>query len=390
MVEKNMLGSKTGKGFFFKDRNSPKGEILSLDLKTLEYKPQVKPKFATLDAAKKVDDLRERLKLVYNGTDKAGEFYRRSFHSDVRVREPPHPRDQRRAVQDRRWHARRLRLGGGSVRDLGCHRRESRAGRDEKAGVKVSPWVNEMLAAGHSSFYKVENGKRLFYDVASKSYKPVPRAEGLIVLSDLPESSVVWKNSAATVRHLGDGILSVSWTSKMNTIGAEVIQGLNKAIDLAEQGYKGPGGLQRRRQLQRGRQRGHDLHDGRGAGVRRPGDGRAHLPEHHDAHALQQHPRGGGPAPAVPGRRHRALPARGQGGGARRDLHGPGGIRRGRDPRRRRHQGVRAAPQRRTEGRATSASTRMRERFLTIGQAKVATSGTKPSRSATCARARTR
>jgi 3-hydroxyacyl-CoA dehydrogenase len=38
---------------------------------------------------------------------------------------------------------------------------------------------------------------------------------------------------------LGDGILAVSWTSKMNTIGAEVIQGLNKAIDLAEAGYKG-------------------------------------------------------------------------------------------------------------------------------------------------------
>jgi 3-hydroxyacyl-CoA dehydrogenase len=81
MVEKQMLGSKTGKGFYFKDRSSKKGEILSLDLKTLAYKPQVKPKFATLDAAKKVDDLRERTKLVYHGTDKAGEFYRRSFQA---------------------------------------------------------------------------------------------------------------------------------------------------------------------------------------------------------------------------------------------------------------------------------------------------------------------
>jgi 3-hydroxyacyl-CoA dehydrogenase len=59
------------------------------------------------------------------------------------------------------------------------------------------------------------------------------------VLSDLPESSMVWKNKDATVRDLGDGILCVSWSSKMNTFGAEVIQGLNKAIDLAEQGYKG-------------------------------------------------------------------------------------------------------------------------------------------------------
>ena len=239
MVEKNMLGSKTGKGFFFKDRNSPKGEILSLDLKTLEYKPQVKPKFATLDAAKKVDDLRERLKLVYNGTDKAGEFYRRSFQAMFAYvsHRIPEISDELYKIDDGMRAGFGWELGPFEAWDaIGV-----KAALDamNAAGVKVSPWVNEMIAAGHSSFYKVENGKRLFYDVASKSYKPVPRAEGLIVLSDLPDSSVLWKNSAATVRHLGDGILSVSWTSKMNTIGAEVIQGLNKAIDLAEQGYKG-------------------------------------------------------------------------------------------------------------------------------------------------------
>jgi 3-hydroxyacyl-CoA dehydrogenase len=239
MVEKNMLGSKTGKGFFFKDRNSPKGEILSLDLKTLEYKPQVKPKFATLDAAKKVDDLRERLKLVYNGTDKAGEFYRRSFQAMFAYvsHRIPEISDELYKIDDG------MRAGfgweAGPFETWDAIGVKAALDAMNAAGVKVSPWVNEMIAAGHSSFYKVENGQRLFYDVASKSYKPVPRAEGLIVLSDLPDSSVVWKNSAATVRHLGDGILSVSWTSKMNTIGAEVIQGLNKAIDLAEQGYKG-------------------------------------------------------------------------------------------------------------------------------------------------------
>ncbi|QQR87012.1 MAG: enoyl-CoA hydratase/isomerase family protein [Flavobacteriales bacterium] len=245
MVEKNMLGSKTGKGFFFKDRNSPKGEILSLDLKTLEYKPQVKPKFATLDAAKKVDDLRERLKLVYNGTDKAGEFYRRSFQAMFAYvsHRIPEISDELYKIDDgmragfgweagpfETWDA----IGVQQVKDeIGKLKAES------GNALTIAPWVDEMLAAGHTSFYKVEQGQRLYYDVASKSYKPVPRAEGLIVLNELPESSIVWKNSAATVRHLSDGILSVSWTSKMNTIGAEVIQGLNKAIDLAEQGYKG-------------------------------------------------------------------------------------------------------------------------------------------------------
>ncbi|MBS1936741.1 MAG: enoyl-CoA hydratase/isomerase family protein [Bacteroidetes bacterium] len=239
MVEKNMLGSKTGKGFFFKDRSTPKGEILSLDLKTLEYKPQVKPKFATLDAAKKVDSLRERLKLVYNGTDKAGEFYRRSFNSLLAYvsNRVPEISDDLYKIDDG------MRAGFGwelgpfeSCDAIGV---EDALRRAQGSGLVVAPWVEEMIAAGHTSFYKTEDGKRLYYDPASKGYKAVPRAEGLIVLADLPESSVVWKNKAVTVHDLGDGILQVGWTTKMNTFGAEVIQGLNKAVDIAEESYKG-------------------------------------------------------------------------------------------------------------------------------------------------------
>lgn len=238
MVEKNMLGSKTGKGFFFKDRAN-KGEIMALDLKTLEYRSQVKPKFATMDAAKKEDDLRKRMTILYDGNDKAGEFYRKSFHGlfayvSHRI---PEITDELYKIDDA------LRAGFGW--ELGPFETWDAVGVKKAmdamkaAGIGVSPWVAEMLAAGHTSFYKTEGGKRMYYDAASKSYKTIPRAEGVLVLSDLPESSIVWKNKNATVRDIGDGILAVSWTSKMNTIGAEVIQGLNKAIDLAEEGYKG-------------------------------------------------------------------------------------------------------------------------------------------------------
>ncbi|MBK9176513.1 MAG: enoyl-CoA hydratase/isomerase family protein [Flavobacteriales bacterium] len=239
MVEKNMLGSKTGKGFFFKDRSTPKGDILALDLKTLEYRPQVKPKFATLDAAKKEDNLVKRTALLYAGTDKAGEFYRKSFHGlfayvSHRI---PEITDQLYKIDDA------MRAGFGW--ELGPFETWDAIGAKtaldamNAAGVKVAPWVNDMIAAGNTSFYKVEGGKRLYYDIPSKSYKPVPRAEGTIVLSELPESSIVWKNNLARVYDIGDGILAVSWGGKMNVIGAEVIQGLNKAIDLAEAGYKG-------------------------------------------------------------------------------------------------------------------------------------------------------
>lgn len=238
MVEKNMLGSKTGKGFFFKDRAN-KGEIMALDLKTLEYRPQVKPKFATMDAAKKEDDLRKRMTVLYDGSDLAGEFYRKSFHGlfayvSHRI---PEITDELYKIDDA------LRAGFGW--ELGPFETWDAVGVKKAmdamkaAGIAVSPWVSDMLAAGHTSFYKTEGGKRMYYDAASKSYNAIPRAEGVLVLADLPKSSIVWKNSQAVVRDLGDGILCVSWTSKMNTIGAEVIQGLNKAIDLAEAGYKG-------------------------------------------------------------------------------------------------------------------------------------------------------
>ena len=238
MLEKNMLGSKTGKGFFFKDRAN-KGEIMALDLKTLEYRSQVKPKFATLDAAKKEDDLVKRMSILYEGKDKAGEFYRKNFHGlfayvSHRI---PEITDVLYKIDDALRAGFGWELGPFETWDAIGVKRAMDAMKAQ--GIEVEAWVDEMLATGHTSFYKYEGGKRMYYYAASKSYKAVPRAEGTIVLADLPDSSIVWKNKNATVRDIGDGILAVSWSSKMNTFGAEVIQGLNKAIDIAEAGYKG-------------------------------------------------------------------------------------------------------------------------------------------------------
>ena len=240
MEESGWLGSKSGQGFYKKDKGKDgKSEILQLDLKTLEYVPQTKPKFDTLGKAKDVDDVRARMAVLYGGSAKAGEFYRKSFHAlfayvSHRV---PEISDELYRIDDA------LRAGFGW--ELGPFElwdavglAKAMAGMKE-AGIQVADWVHELLKAGHNSFYKLENGERLYYDVSGEGYAPVPRAEGTIVLSELPESSIVWQNKAVKVHDLGDGILQVGWSTKMNTIGAEVIQGLNKAIDLAEQGAKG-------------------------------------------------------------------------------------------------------------------------------------------------------
>ncbi|MCC6762797.1 MAG: enoyl-CoA hydratase/isomerase family protein, partial [Chitinophagaceae bacterium] len=93
-------------------------------------------------------------------------------------------------------------------------------------------------AAGNKTFYKVENGKRYCYDVASKTYKLLPGGDNFIILSDLKEKTV-WKNSACTLVDMGDDVLGLSWSTKMNTIGGDVLAGIQKSVAIAEEKYKG-------------------------------------------------------------------------------------------------------------------------------------------------------
>lgn len=110
----------------------------------------------------------------------------------------------------------------------------------KEAGFKVNAWVDEMLAAGFKTFYKVENGAKKYYDVASKSYKVIPGTESFIILENYKDQKPVWKNAFARVDDIGDGVLNVSWSTKMNALGGEVLEAINKGIDIAEaQSWKG-------------------------------------------------------------------------------------------------------------------------------------------------------
>jgi len=240
MVENKWIGDKTKQGFYKKIKNEKgESEILSLILTTLEYGAQVKSKFATLEATKAVDDLNKRLPMLYNGSDNAGEFYKKSFaglfaYVSNRI---PEISDNLFSIDDAMKAGFGWQLGPFESWDLvGVEQGIKDA---EANGHAVASWIKEMISSGIKSFYKLEDGKKFFYDIASKSYQQIPAPEKQIVLSQLPESAVVWKNSASVIRHLGDGILCCSWYTKMNTIGGEVIEGLNKAIDLAEKDYRG-------------------------------------------------------------------------------------------------------------------------------------------------------
>jgi len=108
----------------------------------------------------------------------------------------------------------------------------------KEAGYRVAAWIEEMLAAGMKTFYKIENGKRLCYDVASKVYKPLPGGDAFLVMKNF-EGQTVWKNSACHLYHLGDEVLGLEWNTKMGTIGGEVLEGIQRGIGVAEEKYKG-------------------------------------------------------------------------------------------------------------------------------------------------------
>lgn len=240
MLTNNWLGDKTGQGFFKKMPPSAKGEkeIQVLNLATLEYGPRVKAKFATLEAAKPIEDLKSRLKTLCAGTDKAGEFYR-LFHYNLfsyisnRI---PEISDEIYRVDDGMMAGFGWEIGAFESWDvLGVAKTTAAM---KAAGFKVAAWVDEMIASGATSFYKVENGKRLYYDVSSKSYKAIPGGEAFIVMKNF-DNQTIWKNSACRTYHLGDDVLGLEWYTKMGSIGGEVLEGIQKSISLAEEKYKG-------------------------------------------------------------------------------------------------------------------------------------------------------
>ena len=240
MLEQNMLGDKSGQGFYKKKKGAGgEKEILTLDLSTLQYVPKQKAKFATVDAAKTVDDLKGRMKILFAGNDKAGQFYRQihfALFSYISHR-IPEISDELYRVDDAMMAGFGWEIGAFETWDLlGV---EKTVGLMKEAGFKVSAWVEEMLAKGNKSFYKTENGKQYCYVPSAGDYKAVSdESQAFIVMKNFAHQTV-WKNSVCRLYHLGDDVLGLEWSTKMNSIGGDVLSGISSSIQIAEEKYKG-------------------------------------------------------------------------------------------------------------------------------------------------------
>lgn len=240
METNKWIGDKTGQGFFKKTKDATgKKSFATLDWKTMEYKPSAKTKSATTEL-KSIEDLRKRLVAISKQTDKHGEFLRKLTYyvSSYVSNRIPEISDELYRIDDAMQAGFGWEIGPFAQWDaIGV---EASTKAMKEAGFKVNAWVDEMLAAGFKTFYKVENGAKKYYDVASKSYKVIPGTESFIILENYKDQKPVWKNAFARVDDIGDGVLNVSWSTKMNALGGEVLEAINKGIDIAEaQSWKG-------------------------------------------------------------------------------------------------------------------------------------------------------
>jgi 3-hydroxyacyl-CoA dehydrogenase len=239
MLEKNLLGDKTGSGFYKKIKKDGKKEILALDLDTLEYRPQVKVNFPALEAAKNEPDLKKRFKILVSGKDKAGEFYRKTLgglfaYVSNRI---PEIADALYQIDDAMRAGFGWKLGPFEIWDaVGVEKGVQLA---EAEGKQVSPAVKKMLEKGIESFYKVENGTRYYYDFGKEEYVAIPGQNKYIKLDNIRAGKTIWKNDEASIIDLGDGIINIEFHSKMNTLGSGVIEAINRGIETAEAKYDG-------------------------------------------------------------------------------------------------------------------------------------------------------
>lgn len=241
LLAKKLLGDKTQGGFFKKSKDAEgKRVILELDLNTFEYKPQVKTKFPSIDAAKAIEDNAKRVKALVWGDDRVGEFLwnttsRVSRYAANRI---PEIADTIVEIDNAiKW---------GFGWEIGVFEAWDAIGvvesveRMRKEGQAIPANVEKMLASGATTFYKNEGGNHSFYDLVAGEYKPMPARPGVMILKDIKErTGVIKSNPGASLIDIGDGVACLEFHSKMNSIGGDTVSMMNFAIDEVEKNFTG-------------------------------------------------------------------------------------------------------------------------------------------------------
>ncbi|WP_313385541.1 3-hydroxyacyl-CoA dehydrogenase/enoyl-CoA hydratase family protein [Chishuiella sp.] len=240
LIENKFIGDKSKKGFYYKEVDKEgKTNRFALNLDTLEYRPMERAKVASVELAKQAGSTKNKLAVLLKDTTKAGDLIRKHFASlfayvSQRV---PEITDVFYPIDDAIRTGYAWKYGPFETWDyVGL---KKGIGLVEQEGYTVASWVKELADSGVDSFYKVENGKKLFYNQTTKQFELIPGQDSFIILDNIRKTNEIWSNKETSIQDLGDGIINLEFRSKMNSLGGGVLQGINKAIELAEKDYRG-------------------------------------------------------------------------------------------------------------------------------------------------------
>lgn len=241
--DNKFFGKKSGQGFYKKTSEKDergKSVVLSLNLKTNKYEKQEREDLQSLKNSKQMEKLDARIRMFFKAEDKGGALIRRSLaglfaYASNRI---PEIADQYYSIDDALRAGFAWEVGPFEYWDMVGIEEGINAIKDE--GLEPAAWVNEMLAAGHTSFYKSEDGQRKYYNIQTKKYEVVPGTSDYIFLDNLRENAPVFKNNEVILHDIGDGVLCLEYVSKANSMGEGVLRGIQEAITIAEEGkWKG-------------------------------------------------------------------------------------------------------------------------------------------------------
>lgn len=226
MIEKKLFGNKTRAGFYKKEN----GKRFYYDYNVEDYVELKKPKFASIETAKQVDDLKDRLNAVIFGKDKGSQIVWNIlrdmfFYTFNRISEIAD--DVLNVDNAMKW-GYNWELGPFEMMDaIGVKNIVKKA---EKEGIRVPEKLKNI-----ESFYREEDGK-IFYYTANGGYRELTRKKEHIKLTILKKAgNVIEKSNEATLLDLGDGVFCVEFHTKMNAIGGGILNMLKKGVKRAEE-----------------------------------------------------------------------------------------------------------------------------------------------------------
>lgn len=240
MVKRGWWGEKKGQGFYQRVKSDAGRQILTLDYRTMEYHPQQKPQFASLEAASKISNRGERIRSLCAATDKAGVFAWKHLSAVL-----CYAADRLTEIADdvvtvdnaMKW-GYNWELGPFETWDaLGV--RET-ADRLNAEGREVPALVHDLLAAGKTSFYEERDARRSYFDLAKRNYIAQVESPKAINLPRLHRANkVVRSNPGASLVDLGDGVACLEFHTKMNVIGGDQLAMLRESLEEVRKNFVG-------------------------------------------------------------------------------------------------------------------------------------------------------